>query len=420
MNYSLYRIMKKIWAKKVIYIIIAVLLAIGVYLFCQSFNRYFIEKDRFDLLVKDLTKVSAVIDTNLVSTRIPEKEAITYEDYIHLKSLYSNKASFKYSLIGKVDFLWLENKENEPKLITFNVVFTDKDEIEKVLNIKVDDGQYYAGDAVMKYLSQISRSRKQNKGTKLLSDSYFSLSADCIQLEESTLNIDGQVYQLKEIPKSAQSNRIITGSSKNFVIEQWITADNCIFIPIEEIKIKEKLWPQGSQSTQGRLSIQEKEFGNSVAFNVINYLSDKNKGVYTYNIGNEYLTAKIQLDYVTSKVKSYMIISSLQIWLISFCSSGILHIIFSKRKKDIAISIMLGSTLMRQIIEALLEITVIVLVGVMSGFIGFCFLKGSDTSIHVKTLFILIPVSIGIIVISTSLALKDVKKLNPLEILQKN
>ena len=184
--------------------------------------------------------------------------------------------------------------------------------------------------------------------------------------------------------------------------------------------MKEKLWPNGSQGIQSRLTIKEKEFGNNVAFKVISYLSDQNQGIYTYNIGNEYLSAKSKLDYVTSIVKSYMIISCLQILLVSFCSSGIFLIIFSRRKKDIAISIMLGSTLRQQITEVLLEITVVVLAGVLSGLMSFYIFRGDNTIMQVKTLLVLMFVSIGIITISASLTLKDVRGFNSLEVLQKN
>lgn len=420
MKYSIYRTIKKLWSKKVIYIIIAALLATGVNLFCQSFNKYFIEKNNFNVLVKDLNDVSATVDANLVSQMIPQNEAITYEDYEYLKKLYSEKADFKYSFIGKLGFLWLEKGKNDLDLINFNVVFTDKEEMEKILKIKVDDGKYYAGDAVLKYMSQISKDTKQNLGTKISPGSYVSLSGDHIELKESGFNIDGQAYKLNEIPKSSQKNKIITGFSNSITTDRGLEAETCIFIPLKEIEMKEKLWPHGSQGAQGRLTIQEKEFGNSVAFKAISYLSDKNQGVYTYNIGNEYLSAKAQLDYVTSMAKSYMVISCLQILLVSFCSSGMFLMIFSKRKKDIAISIMLGSTLMQQVVEVLLEITVVVLAGVLSGLIGFYIFRGSDTIIQLKTLLVLMFASIGVIIISASLTLKDVRGLNSLEVLQKN
>ena len=420
MKYSIYRTIKKLWSKKVIYIIIAALLATGVNLFCQSFNKYFIEKNNFNVLVKDLNNVSATVDANLVSQITPENEAITYEDYEYLKKLYSEKADFKYSFIGKLDFLWMEQGKDDVELINFNVVFADKEEIEKILKIKADDGKYYAGDAVLKYMSQISRDTKQNLGTRISPGSYLSLSGNHIELEESALNIDGQSYKLDEIPESSQKNDIITGFNNSITTDQGLKAEDCIFISLDEIEMKEKLWPHGSQGTQSRLTIQEKEFGNSVAFKVISYLSDKNQGVYTYNIGSEYLSAKAQLDYVTSTAKSYMVISCLQILLVSFCSSGMFLIIFSKRKKDVAISIMLGSTLMQQVMEVVLEITVVVLAGVLSGFIGFYIFKGSETIIQLKTLLILMFASIGIITISASLTLKDVRGLNSLEVLQKN
>ncbi len=420
MKYSVYRTIRKIWSKKAIYIIIASLLATGVNLFCQSFDKYFIEKNNFDVLVAGLTDVSATIDANLVSSIVSDREAVDYKDYVYLKKLYSEKADFKYNLIGKLGFVWLDNEKDDSQLADFNVVFTDKEEMEKILKIKVDDDQYYAGDMVLKCMSQISKNKKQNLGTKLSPASYLSLSGDHIELKESALNIDGQLYKLNEIPESAQENRIITGFSNSIVIDQGIKAEDCIFIPLEKIEMKEKLWPHGSQGMQSRLTIKEKEFGNSVAFKVINYLSDKNSGVYTYNIGNEYLSAKARLDYVTSVVKSYMIISCLQILLVSFCSSGIFLIIFSKRKKDIAISIMLGSTLKQQVTEVLLEITVVVLAGVLSGLIGFYIFRGNNAIMQLKTLFVLMAASIGIITISASLTLKDVRGFNSLEVLQKN
>lgn len=420
MRYSVYRTLKKLWSKKVIYIIMASLLAIGVSLFCQSFNKYFIEKNNFNLLVDGLTDVSATVDANLVSQNLPKSEAVSYKDYIYLKELYSEKADFKYRLIGKLQFVWRENEKNNSQFADFNVVFIDKEEMENILKIKVEDNQYYAGDAVLNCISQVSKNKKQNLGSELLPGYYFSLSGDHIEIKESALNIDGQLYEIYEIPKSAQGNKIITGFSNSIVINQGIKVEDCIFIPLEEIEMKEKLWPNGSQGIQSRLTIKEKEFGNNVAFKVISYLSDQNQGIYTYNIGNEYLSAKSKLDYVTSIVKSYMIISCLQILLVSFCSSGIFLIIFSRRKKDIAISIMLGSTLRQQITEVLLEITVVVLAGVLSGLMSFYIFRGDNTIMQVKTLLVLMFVSIGIITISASLTLKDVRGFNSLEVLQKN
>ena len=228
MKYSIYRTIKKLWSKKVIYIIIAALLATGVNLFCQSFNKYFIEKNNFNVLVKNLNNVSATVDANLVSQMIPENEAVTYEDYEYLKKLYSEKADFKYSFIGKLDFLWMEKGKDDVELINFNVVFADREEIEKILGIKTDDAKYYAGDAVLKYMSEISKDTKQKSGAKISPGSYLSLSGNHIELEESALNIDGLSYKLDEIPESSQKNKIITGFS-SITTERGLEAEDCIF-----------------------------------------------------------------------------------------------------------------------------------------------------------------------------------------------
>ena len=81
---------------------------------------------------------------------------------------------------------------------------------------------------------------------------------------------------------------------------------------------------------------------------------------------------------------------------------------------------MLGSTLRQQITEVLLEITVVVLAGVLSGLMSFYIFRGDNTIMQVKTLLVLMFVSIGIITISASLTLKDVRGFNSLEVLQKN
>ena len=250
MKYSIYRTIKKLWSKKVIYIIIAALLATGVNLFCQSFNKYFIEKNNFNVLVKDLNNVSATVDANLVSQITPENVAVTYEDYEYLKKLYSEKADFKYSFIGALDFLWLEKGKDDSELIKFNVVFADKEEIEKILKIKADDGKYYAGDAVLKYMSQISRDTKQNLGTRISPGSYLSLSGNHIELEESALNIDGQSYKLDEIPESSQKNDIITGFNNSITTDQGLKAEDCIFISLDEIEMKENWSEQPSIRSQ--------------------------------------------------------------------------------------------------------------------------------------------------------------------------
>lgn len=261
---------------------------------------------------------------------------------------------------------------------------------------------------------------KKKTGVELSENTYYSLTSDIVAFKNDGISIDEKVYTFNSIPQLAQKKKIFTRSSQAFNNEGGLTLENCLFFPLEEINLSKSLWPIYDASILSRLSVQEKNIQDGVTFEIVEYLSQKHKGEYSYSLGNEYMQAKLQLDYITSSAKGYMLISVLQILLIAFCSAGILYLIFTNRKKDIAVSIMVGATLKRQILELIFEIFIVISSGLSAGFIFFYLSNGDAMAIQNSTIMVLLSLGIATAIISISLALKDLYGISPVEILQKN
>lgn len=421
MEFSIYRVIKRLWKQKIIYIIIAIQLAIGASILCFSFNQYFVEKTKFDALAQNLAKVSYIIDAYRLQGAPPRQEAITYKDYLALQELYKSKASLRYSLIGSANFLRIVEGKREAELQTINVVFMCREELEELLGIEMEKGSYYGGDAVNDYLSQMGTYTLQEKsGTRLKVNSYFSLTSDIVKFAQGGISIEDKVYNFKDIPKDAQEKKLYKWSVDVYNNEMGTQLKDCVFFPLEEIDIAGKVWTTGRENLTSRLSIKETDPRAQATYDIIKYLGMHHSGEYRYSMGNEYMQAKLQLDTITSEAKGYILMSGLQVLLISFCSSGIFYLIFAKRKKDIAVSIMVGSTLNRQAQELVAEIVFVILSGLGAGFIYFIIANAGEMPIQLSTIAVLLLIAAVTTAISAFLALKDIYQMSPVEVLQKN
>lgn len=129
MKFSIYRILKRLWAQKVIYFIIAIQLAIGTSLLCFSFNKYFAEKVKFNEISRSISSSSTLIDANSADKAAQTQEAVTFKDYTELKDIYKDKASLKYSLIGNINFMHLAKDKLNNVVMQINVIFISNEEL---------------------------------------------------------------------------------------------------------------------------------------------------------------------------------------------------------------------------------------------------------------------------------------------------
>lgn len=420
MKFSFYRIKKRLWSQKIIYVVIAVQLAIGASLLCFSFNQYFVEKGKYDKLAKSLTKDRILIDYNQQNPLSKQGEAITAEDYKVLRERYQDQAVLEYRFLGNLSFLRLEKGKKESELQTLTLVFLSKEEMKKLFEQNIEKKGLYAGQSALDFIHQMkSYTKEESRGSSISSDTYLSVSTNLVDFTEKGLCIDGQIYTFQEIKSSVQEKKIFTSSYQAFQNETGITLENCLFFPLEQLSLGKKIFQEGNTVPLSVLSIQEKNFQDGIAFEVMEYLNEVHKGEYTYSLGSESMQAKLQLDFVTSKAKSYMLLSVLQILLVSFCSSSIFSLIFAKRKKDISMSIMVGSTKKQQVFELVTEIFLVIIIGLLAGFLFFCFAKEKDVGIPFGTIITLLFVALVTTAISSSLTLKDLYRISPIEILKK-
>lgn len=144
-------------------------------------------------------------------------------------------------------------------------------------------------------------------------------------------------------------------------------------------------------------------------------------GNYTYQMVDEYLQAKILLKQILNGMLRLFSIALLQLLVVSLSSAGILYLFLQRRKADIAISVMMGSTMKGQGVELLGEATFLVLLGFILSLVSYGLL-GSFTEVNplqFKKLGSMILVLLLVVFTSTSLALGELSRLSPVEILQK-
>ena len=238
----------------------------------------------------------------------------------------------------------------------------------------------------------------------------------------SFFQVNNENFKLNDLPLEAQGKYLSLYSGDAYSDDEDILkVESCIFFPLDKIKLKDKIWPTEDTNFQTRFLVKELDPISGDLWEMLQTLEERHKGDYTYNIGDQYLQAKIKLDQSTYEVRRYMWIVVVQLLLLSISSAGILYLILLKQRKDIAISMMVGSTFRKQVFELILEVFSIVILGVIFGIISYYTWKSYNNinlSMHLNTIFIIIGTSLGIGVVSSSLALVELFNLSPITILQ--
>ncbi|MFR1324329.1 MAG: FtsX-like permease family protein, partial [Ezakiella massiliensis] len=118
---------------------------------------------------------------------------------------------------------------------------------------------------------------------------------------------------------------------------------------------------------------------------------------------------------------------------VSLITSGIFLLLLQSRKKEIAISLACGSTIKTQIKELILEIGLLILYGMVVGVaIAYMYgdiveqisiartnlLTGTTIVTNIEPFIVLLITGLIILLTSSILIIKAIKKLNPIEILQ--
>lgn len=424
MKYSFFRVRKRLTHRIIIYFLLILQIAIGIAVMTSSLNQYFLEKDKFNKFTQEITNNTTMIESNPVSTSAQNKEAISYSDYLFLEKEFSHGLSLQYSQIGRISFMYNALKEvEESGIATIQIIFIGNEEMEELFGFLPIAGKYYAGDKVLYNLNILENLNEQIRdGSDLKVNSYFNLNESDIKIGKDSLQVNNKKYELNKLPLEVQQKTLSLHSSSAYSDdEKLLKIEDCIFISLDEIALKQEIWPSEEGHFQTRLLVKELDPMSGDLWEMLQILESRHEGEYVYRIGDQYLQAKIKLDQSTYDVKRHMWIAIVQLLLVSISNAGILYLILLKQRKDIAISMMVGSTFKRQVLELIIEVFSIVLLGVIFGVVSYYIWRNYnsiDLSMHLNTVFIIIGTTLGIGAMSSSLALVELFNISPITILQ--
>lgn len=423
MLFSIFRVLRRCRHHLPLYILLALQIAFGSALMIYSLNSYFMEQHRFEELTRQMAAQTTMIETTVVKEAGKNKESIRFEDYEWLKKNFEDQLILYYSQAGDLRFLTWQKEKEETQLLNIQLIFISEEEASLWLGIDLEGSDFYAGDGVFSDLARLSElSLQEMDGSLLRRDSYFNLNGSVIQAEPSRLSIAGMDLPLRRLPKQAQE-KIFSQRSYDLLKEEDRPPSlrNAILIPLRHIQWKSSFWPAADSSFSSRLLIQELAPESGAAWKLLDALSERHKDEFQYRISDQYLQTKTTIDHQTMVVKRYLFMSLMSLLLSCICNTGVFYLILLRRKKDIAISVMAGSTQSRQALELLLEIFWVVLSGFLIGFFTYALRVWSlnrPLPMQTETL-LLVPVSgVAVWIASAGLLLSELRHLSPIEILQ--
>ena len=388
-----------------------------------SFNHYYLQKEFFD-------EKSASIEKSLVSIESNPKhiEAINLDDYQRGVNKYKDKLSIYYSKRTAIGFL-TSSKQGEVDFLQIPILFISHQMYGDLLNLPREKGQYFIGSAAKEKLHLLWELEPQKLGHGSIAPGHFFEQEDGkIQLLHGRLILDGKTYTFEDLPLETEEKLLPLSSgvlTQTILSSQEIDDDekmkNFIIMPVDDELAENPMWSTSSRVMESILLVQD-QFPHEG--NLWNFLQDiylAHNGEYAYHLNEEYMQAKITLQQILDGMIRILTIAILQLLVVSCAGAALLYLFLQKRKGDIAISVMMGSTLRTQGYELLGEAVLLTLTGAMLSIVSY-YIIGKFmvvSPIQGKTLLSLLGISTGMISLSVSLALSELYQLSPVEILQK-
>lgn len=416
MIYSIKMSFKKIWRHKFLYAVVILQILFGVYILASALDDYFVKMGDYKEARSNLSEYKIkIISEN--DNNVDSIDSIKIKDYQKIKSQFGS--GLNMNLKKKFLFTYALMQDNNFGIFQMNMILVDSD----YWGLGIEKDQVYIGENIYKHIKKILKMNKKNKdSTQMKNNEYFTHPDLTIGIEGDVLTIGEKSYHIVLLDQKLQNQEVypIFSSDK----EDRIKASDAMLFSHEAIHDFDRFMSTEDVqylSTFAKLEVQEKKPGTSDLYDMINMLKEYSGGKYSFYTDNQYLIQKEVLVHRLGWAINRMAIAITQLFLVSVSSTGIIYLIILKRKKSIAIAIMNGSTKARQILELLIEVYTVCFVGVLIGVLSYYIINHqSENIMHPSTILATFLVWVVMGFLSSSLSLKGIKNLLPIEILQRN
>jgi ABC-type antimicrobial peptide transport system permease subunit len=260
------------------------------------------------------------------------------------------------------------------------------------------------------------------------------------------LNNVNTVFSIYDEVKFGKNNTMDIGNSKglniiplsklklkdktmNFgsILITTVNVDDGIFIPCS---VLDEYFEMDSVNVSFKISFLNGG-GNEILSEILSQLGTRHNNAYSYKATNIKANYDWSNERIVLIIKNRVMYAIIVFMILLFGFTGILHIITYKRRKQIAISIMLGGDEKTVLIELFIELWAVCIMGAaIGGVLGSLitrfyqkvitqnFVSLFEATIHWETILLVLAVATMIAVLVTAATARTIKRLQPAEILR--
>ncbi len=417
MKFSIEMVLIKLWYKKLIFLVIVVQIAVGIYLLVASL-------DDFERCNNAYCEASMALSSQGVQMiprahkNVPIYTALKVDDFMILQKDYADVLDMQ--LIKALKFSFLTMTNNELNKMDLNLLFVSDD----FLGMTPTSKLAYIGKDARQNIAQLDDlNKKTMDGSKLKNGECFDTIGMAFGLTDSVLTLGTNQFKVRDI--APEISTVVLNDlflSAKTTVDEWITPQNSIFLPLayyQEYAYYLDSSHRGNVDGWLKFEVVENDVGSMELYQMLDRLNALNAGQFSYQIDSHYLQLRETTMQLLDQTIQKMAIAISQLFMVAISSAGILYLILLKRIRNIAIAIMVGSTKKDQVFELLYEVYSIVLAGVVAGVLAYLLFNNERAVMSARTWFIVLWMGIVIGGIAASLSLIGIKRLTPVEILQR-
>lgn len=406
--YSIFRVVKRIGKRRWIYLLLALQLAVGTVLMLLPLEAYGDKMAEFQAFAEQLTTQAVGI--------LPERDGqwdfektVTLEDYLLDRKVYEETLDLTYLRSVEAVYLWMSETGDFAPLYV-NLIFMD-DSSWETLSLP-QNGFGALGSSAKEALKAVGTGKEVPLGTELSSGEYTKTHTLDLTMDGETLVLNGQRFPLAPMEASVEQRSF----SPSGMTEYGKWGKETICLPLEALEMlgEEELMEQGT-STWGAMTVEEKTADAAPLWTWLSELLKRHPGVY-YGIDSTYMQKKLTTSQLLTDARVNLTKAVAVLILASLSSAGVMYLLFLRRRRDVAIAMMVGSTKKQQVWEVLLEAYTIIFCGMGAGLLYTLWTHGA---IWFRTGVILGMTAILIGAVVASLSLMGIFSLSPVEIMTK-
>ncbi len=408
---------KKLFHKKLIYLVVVLQIAAGIYLLAAALDNF----QARNVVYRESTRTLSSRGIQIIARArgdAPIVDALAAEDFTALQNSYGNALDMQ--LIKALKFSYLAMIQDELKIIDLNVLFVSDD----FLGMTPSSELTYIGTTARQSIELLGAlNKKTMDGSALKNGEYFDTIGIAFGLNDNIFLLDDNRFNVQnvaaELSTVVLNDVLLLASVTN---DESITLQNAIFLPLSaycDYAHYLGVSHRGSVKAWLKFEVVENVVGSAELYQLLDQLNALGGEQFSYQIDSRYLQLRETTMQLLEQVIQQMAVALSQLFLVAISSAGILYLILQKRIKSIAVAIMVGSSKNGQVLELLCEVYSVVFSGVICGVLAYLLLNGAVATMAALTWCVVLLVGVVIGGLAASLSLIGIVRLTPIEILQR-